>query len=651
MGRRRRKRRSPESRDEAPPASRTGPPPPTGGAPSAEAVDRLVIGCLAAVLIASVLIPVLLAGRPTMWSLPETLVPSAAVAGRALGVTAALVAALLMFAWAHRRVEVLAARGGLIAAVVIVLTATFFLLGPLTYIGDWQWMLWVTDDGKPLGKWYGASLMYGWFHRLINLVATTLPMTSIRLFSSLCGALTAYVWYRTVRTLGLTRHLPAWPFLYLSAFGVIGVGLSHAEIYAPVALLFCALLWSGIALLDEISPARVIVFALLSGIGLSFYATMLFVVPVVVLVLGWCAWTGARRGDGRVVVASACGLVLLVLPTIVAQVAGPEPIQGHLASFWVAKVKQEGVVGALPSAKHFHPDDVFWPVLAHFMNPKYLFAGWHLRDIGQHLLLDDRVGLVLAPVLLVFALVRGRPRPVLPARLAFLAGLSAVFGVYGFWLVNGKPYPWDWDLISYTVLPVNVLAAGLLAWLAEGRAYGRAMTALVVAAGVLSMASGVQFMSRYPDRPASFGVAQGSLSLGIVPPELTIRPGDPVHLWFWLKNDSDRTITVRPERLRFAVVAESAQHRVVMQAIPRRVWSGCHVPADGRECLKDLLFEPVAVQVEPSGASTQAPDGAEDAGTAPAGVYQAQIVVDLGRGDDGVARTLRSDVLRMTVVP
>ena len=60
-----------------------------------------------------------------------------------------------------------------------------------------------------------------------------------------CGATTAWVWFRIVHRLGLPAVLPSWPFLYLSAFGVIGVGLAHVEVYAPVALMLALFLWEA----------------------------------------------------------------------------------------------------------------------------------------------------------------------------------------------------------------------------------------------------------------------------------------------------------------------------------------------------------------------------------------------------------------------
>ena len=90
------------------------------------------------------------------------------------------------------------------------LAAVFYCIGPITYLGDWSWIIELSDRFVPLPKWYGGSLAYGLFHHTAGRLLHLSAQESVRLFSSLCGAAVVYVWWRTARRLGATRKR-FWP--------------------------------------------------------------------------------------------------------------------------------------------------------------------------------------------------------------------------------------------------------------------------------------------------------------------------------------------------------------------------------------------------------------------------------------------------------
>ncbi|RMG44244.1 MAG: hypothetical protein D6718_10435 [Acidobacteria bacterium] len=605
--------------------------------PDIGAVRAAAAGALGVALLASVLALAFGAGR--LWSLPSGTGAGKAVAlGVALGCT--LSGALL--AWRRLSdVRPRAARVGGTIAVALALTAILSRIVPPTYIGDWQWILWIAEDGKPLGKWYGASLVYVYGHRVLGGLAGLTPFESVRWTSAACGAATAWVWYRIVDGFGWTRRAAAWPALYLSAFGVIGIGLGHLEVYAPVGLLIGLYLWTGWRLLEAPDRRRFWAFAAVAGLATGAYVAMLLLVPVTLAVIGKAA-SGLRGSAAKRGLLAVAAVALMVLPVTAEKVAGPEPIQGHLIDFWRAQAARDAE--HLPRAKAFQPSDVYWPLVPNFMAPKYWFSGWHLSDIGQQALLDDRAGLALAIALAVLLASKARsgfrdPRVALPL------ALSAVLLAYGFTVVNGRPYPWDWDLFSYAALPVNVLAAGLLTHLLGERPLGRVPEALLAAAGLTAAVAGVAFFLSVPRTPSEFGPPRGGLRLAVVPERFALAPGRPAHLWLWLANDTDEPRHVRPGRITYALVGESASS--VLRQPPRRraVVGGRWVPAHGVACLHDFTYDPAAVRIGPRAG------GAEDlrplAASAGPDLFLGRLWVDLGR-DGG---RLRSNPLEIATAP
>ncbi len=597
---------------------------------------RLVAAVAGAVALVSLAAPLLWGGREAgAWAFPGRL-PSGPALGRGVLLAAALWCALAGWEALARRMRPRAVRVAGVALLAAGLAVVLRFVLPPTYIGDWQWMLWIVEDGRPLGKWYGASLLYVLADRMLSPLAGLTPLASIRWTSALCGAGTALLWWGGVRVLGLPRLGPAWPALFVSAFGTVGVALGHVEVYAAVTLLFALCLFTAIRMVERASPGRVAAFALAAGMTFGAYVAMLLVVPIALALLAWGVWQQA--GPGRRALVAVAAAVLFALPTVAERALGPEPIGEHLIEFWA---EQSGrATAALPKAKAFQPDDVYWKALPHFMAPKYWFSGWHLADLGQAALLDDRLGLALVLALgpaSVLTWWRRRrqggtewkegvvpaPRPLVVPAVA-----SLVFLAYGFALVNGRPYPWDWDLFAWVSLPVSLLAAGLLAASAPVEGLDRRAQGLIALVGLLAAVQGASFFLATPRTPGAFGPPAGALRLAVVPDRWEIADGRPVHLWLWLANTTSSPIHVRPEWIVYEFEAGSADTQVRQARRRRRVVGGRWVPAGGVACLHDFTWDPARLESRPRGGGDEVWgtfDGAESRGRS----FRGRLVVTL----------------------
>jgi hypothetical protein len=407
-------------------------------------------------------------------------------------------------------------RHGWLACVALV--QVFYGLGPITYLGDWTWIIKIADGLDVVPKWYGASLIYGLFHHTVGRFLGFPAQESVRLLSAVCGAGTVYVWWRVARRLGATRAA-WWPMLFLSTFGVVGLGLAHVEVYPLVVLTLSLHLWSSVAAVEDRSTRSGLVLGLLSGVALVLYIGLVLQVVIFAGILWWLA----RQGRRKLALASAGAFLL---PPVLAAIVGPSPRWYEAWAFF------RGEPGTLPLLVPPIPADADWRFLHGFLSANYWFAGWHLGDILNHLLLD-----ALGPLFLLAALFR---RCRLTPALLVLGGSAALYGLYGFFVLPGMGYPRDWDLVAYAACPVLFLTTALLGSPPTG---SRRPERLLPVLAVLSLILGLSFFVGLGRPPAVFGPAAGGLSLAAEPDEFVLTERG-MYIRFWIRNETDQDRTL-----------------------------------------------------------------------------------------------------------
>ncbi|GAB4223558.1 MAG: hypothetical protein Kow0062_23950 [Acidobacteriota bacterium] len=556
---------------------------------------------LAGILLASLAAWLVLGGRPGVWAVPER-VPAPGALVRGLLLAASLAGALLACEALVRRRGGRTLRALGLVAVWLGLAAVMRSVLPPTYIGDWQWILWIVEDGRPLGKWYGASLVYVLLDGGFHLVASPTAFSSVRWTSALCGAAAVMLWWATARALGVTRIGRAWPALLLAAFGVVGVGLGHLEVYAAVVLLLSVFVFTAVRMLQRPSVARVAWFALAAGICFGGYVALLLLLPPALVLVLWSV--GGLDGWLRRAIGAGVAATLIALPTLAAHTLGPEPIDGrHLIEFWADEAVAGEDAPEVPSASW--RADASWSVMPHLIAPGHWLSGWHLADLAQAGWLDDRLGLVLTLILGPFWLLArraGRRRGTAKGdretgvggnrALVGVALVAFVFLAYAFVILNGRPYPWDWDLFAWAALPTSLLGAGILARIAPPGGFDRTVQRLLAGVGVVAILHGASFVNATPRVARAFGPSVAGLRLGVVPERWEIADGRPVHVWLWLQNDTARPLHVRPGAIAYALSAGNADFVLRQPRRQRPVVGGRWVPAGGRACLHDFLWRP-----------------------------------------------------------
>lgn len=486
------------------------------------------------------------AGSPATWLAPELWL-------RALGVLAACTGSL--YAWqyiaATPRSPASRALSGL--AVLLALASVLRFAAPRTPIGDWQILLWTTDAGKAIGKWYGGSLAHAAFHHSLGRAFGWTPVESVRCLSALCGAATAFVFGRIAATLGLPRVLPAWPCLYAAAFGVVGVGLGHVEIYAVVALVLACALYTGLCLLESPRPLRAAAFSLATGAALVTYLGHLLLVP---LWLGAALALALRVRDGARPL--ACSLLVVAVTPLVSGLAlflGPVPAYLPLGAEWA---HQLGGGDALNRSGRplFLPLDVHASVFTNLIAPHYWLSGWHLRDVAQMGLLGDPGGLFLVGLCLPLAALRWRR---LGASVVWLGAAAALYVGWAALVVPGIPYPYDWDLTSWVALPVSVFAAALVALLAQRQRLPRAASVLLVLVAAASQLAGMAFLLAAARPPPAFGPRADGLRLGVIAAWHAPAARPVLYSWIWLRNEAGAPVAIPLQRAWFELLAEGGE--------------------------------------------------------------------------------------------
>lgn len=87
--------------------------------------------------------------------------------------------------------------------------------------------------------------------------------------------------------LGATERGWGWAFVPLTAFGTLGVGLGHVEIYAATALVLAGALLASLRVLETPSLARTIGLGVLAAVAASSYIALALIVPSLFVVAGW----------------------------------------------------------------------------------------------------------------------------------------------------------------------------------------------------------------------------------------------------------------------------------------------------------------------------------------------------------------------------
>lgn len=251
-------------------------------APGESSIAVPLVAALGLAAALSFAVPLLFAGTSGAWAVAPI---TAEAVARALGLGLALLSALRGWATIRRSSRPPATRIAAAFAVGLALAVVFRYAAPVTYIGDWQVILIVSDSADPLGKWYGASLVYAGFRKLLGAAAGVHTLDAVRWTSSLLGAATAFVFVLLAERFGVTRATAAWPFFWLSAFGTIGVGLGHVEIYALVAFSLALFLWLAVAALEAPTLGRLAALGAWTGVALMLYLGLAPLAAVFVIVL------------------------------------------------------------------------------------------------------------------------------------------------------------------------------------------------------------------------------------------------------------------------------------------------------------------------------------------------------------------------------
>jgi len=600
-------------------------------------VETVVIATLGAVLALSIAAPALFAGRPKAWALPALDSLLGEAIWRGLLLTVALAGGLRLFQAFHEMRGPRWRTAGLTAALVLGLTALFSWIGPDAPIGDFQVLLRSVEFVRLVGKWYLASAAYIGFHHGLGAAVGFSVEQSVQMFSSLCGALTAFVVFLVVGELGLPRVLRAWPFLVASASAVTVAGLGHIEIYALVVLLAALFAWLGLRFVARGCALDGLLFCLVLGVGLATYLALWLLLPIAVAA-GALAWPRHRPRGARSCGLIAAGLLLVAAPSALSFGLGPAPADFTMSQKLLHSVEPQAQrVVSLPN--HL-PVGVVWPTIRYLARPKFWFSEWRLVERTQLMLLSDRAGIALASSLAALALLRWRRRrpPAGGAAILFLGACAAPYAAFQFTAIHGLPLPWDWDLFSYVALFTNLFAAALLVGLAPPRGYGRVVSSLLVLVGLCAQVAGMHVLLSCARGPAEFGPPVAGLRLGVTPARVTLAKGRRVPVWWWLKNEGAGIITLRsPAAL--VEVGGVSRRRIVRAIIEEQQFPRTVVIRPGATvCFARVDFAPKSFETSPSSSNPDEIRWSPLTGATPdesfVGVWQVRF--EKGRGGEPV---------------
>jgi hypothetical protein len=596
----------------------------TDGARAADLALRVSLIATIAVLGAARL---LLRGDPGAWAVPGT---SSDPASRAVSAVL-LTGGLVLAGWGWQRIH----RAGLgrwstaaaSLAVAGALAALSWLLAPPSYFGDWKTLIALGEAGKTIGKWWGAGLVYASFHRGIGAPLGATPATSAAWVSCLAGAANAYLFYLFARVTGLVRAFPAWPLLYAAAFGVVGLGLGHVEIYAVVATAIGGVLLCAVWLFAAPSPARTLLLGAVGGLALCTYLGAILLVPILLASLALVLVGAWKVGDRRLGLAAVVAAALLVVPLAGGQLwsgstLGPGPLEKWADQF-TGRAEEERV----GQTAGFLPPDVHSAHLRNVMRLGYAVSPRHLGEMAQQLALDQLLPLL---VVLLFGagrirswLARDAPRGLDAAGL-LLAAAAALYLLWAWTVVPGLPSPIDWDLRAISAVPVLYLAGWLLAGDPLPPRGARLRRGLAGAAGLVVAFCGLSFLEGAIEPPRTFGPEAHGLRLGAVPSRLVLEPNGYRHLWFWIENEGQRPFVVDAKSVVYELWAKNRRSFVQQPPQRRRMRARRHFAPNAREMLIDFGWEPRGFLAAEPDYSGREPEWREIDGLPPPGRYVAR---------------------------
>lgn len=595
---------------------------------------RAASTALAVVLGVSILAPLALAGRIGWWAFPASGTAALEAIPRALVVTLAVLAGLVGFA-RSATLPSSRSRAGARVAVLAVLTLVFRLAAVEAPIGDWEALLKVGAI-PPVGKWYGVGLLFEAAYVFVGRAVGLDALATVRWCSAAAGAAGALLFERAAARLGLPAVLRGWPFLYAAAFGVVGVGLGHAEIYAVVCALLSAVLLSGLALLDGPRPSRGAVFGALAGAGFASYLGLVLVAPLWLALVAVLFVRAAREKARGVAVAAALALAVpaLVTPAILA--AGPRPLDRPMAGQWAHQVGGGDQLNARRVPPHL-PRDVHWSLAKNLVAPKYWLSAWMVRDTLQTTLLGDRAGIVLAAVVAA-SLARRRRAALATPRIAWLAGACAAYAVLAVFAVRGYPAPYDADMAAPWFVTTTFLAAALLATAGAGWRYPRTVDVLLAAVAVAAQWSGAMLYLDTARPPADFGPPELGLSVGVAPPSVRVPDDGAAYVAVWLRNARSTPFEFGPGDSGHILLGEGGKRLLQGELHARSDLVPRTIAPGGALCISLVPVTASELRAARPGAAREADPGEP----APPGAYDAQWLLEFAPDRSGASIVLHS---------
>jgi hypothetical protein len=454
------------------------------------------------------------------------------------------------------------------AAIVLGLTAVFRLTTLKAPIGDWQVLLWATQDWQSIGKWYGSSLIFGAFHHLLGVPIGLSAEESVMLCSSLCGALLILVLARAAARLRLPADALAWRTALLVGFAGYGLALGHREIYSLVLLAVAFTLERWVRLCGEPNAQHAVSAGVTLGLTLTLYLGAVGLVPVALIGLGWLIWRGAWRPAA--IAALSCGLVSLLILGL-----GPPTFERSLLEEWQRQAARGEVLNQ-HGRPYFLPSDVHWSVITNFVAPRYWLAWWHLRDLAGCLLFAAPLSIPLA----LYGLLRLTRPPRTGLEDGGWLGLVAAgsFAAIGALVVPGIPLPWDWDLFAFYFTPLIWWSSLQVATEFESRlAVSRARRVVSGSWAYFTVCLALAMCRDTAQPPTEFGPAQSGIAIGAMPAQLPL--GSKPFVWLWIRNDTRQPIEIRTDQLELQLVDATKPDRVSSETVKHALRGTRSIPA------------------------------------------------------------------------
>ena len=560
---------------------------------------------------------------------------------RALILAAGLVSLLHGLEAAGRRHGV--RRWGLSLLLVSALSLLFFALAPENYFGDWKTLHAIVAGGGFYPKWFGASLVYGGFYRYVERPLGLSPLEAMGWTSSLCGALTAWTWVGISRRLGLVERLAPWPWLYGGTFGVVGLGLAHLEIYPLVMLAVMVVFLAAVGLLLEPSPGRLLIFSAVAGLAFVVYVGAVLLVPTVLLVLVF-AWFRLPGRSWRAWVAWAAAALLLALPLVAAEAWAPE---GGPLSVWAAQPgsRAESVPDAGPKLL---PPEAHWKLAGNLLAPQYWLAPSHVEKMLEQILLDQLLPLALVMVLAASWLRRrrgGGDRGVV----SVFAVTALVFGGWSWLVIQGMPFPLDWDLRAWTAVATLLAAAAFAGAVMPPVTYRSPVGTLLVAASLICLVNGFIFLDGSFPVPGRFGRPNLGLALGVTPSRLRLGAGELPPVSFWIENRGPTAFVIDSSRFAFVLAGENQRH-YIQQQFHQQVFRGRRRFEPGSKALLlNMTYKPRRFYQAPRSDPRSNPRWRESGTRPPPGRYKAKWLLRLPLHRAGTELELLSPEIEVSV--